>query len=79
MTTVRLAFRDVRDVNFHDRNADGSDAVGKGNGGVCVGPRIHHHSVIKPVGFLQLVDQAALVIRLIIGKLVFGKILFELF
>ena len=78
MAAVRLSLADVRDVNLNDRDSDGTDAVGQGDGGVGIATRVYHHGVIMPVGFLQLVDHHALMVGLGIGKLVLGETLAEL-
>lgn len=78
MPSVWLPFRDVRDMHFDDGDADGTDAVGDGDGSVGVGTRVHHHGIILSVSCLQLVDQHAFVVGLEIGELMLGKALAEL-
>ena len=84
MLAVRLSLGNVGDMYLHHRDADGTDAVGKGDGSVGVGSRIHHHGIILPVSLLQLVNQHAFVVRLEIGKLMqrealaqFGQVILE--
>lgn len=62
---------------FNHGDADGADAIGKSDGSVGVGTRIHHHGIELAVGLLELVDEAAFVIRLVIRQLVLGKALPE--
>ena len=62
MVSVGLALTDVGEVHLDDGYLDGPDTVGQGDGSVCVGSGVHHHSVINPVGLLQFVDQIALVV-----------------
>ena len=69
MMAIRLAFCDVGNVHLYDGNADGTDAIGNGDGGVGVCSRVHHHGIILTVSFLQLVNQNTFVVRLEIGKL----------
>ena len=69
MMAIRLAFCDVGNMHLNDGNADGTDAIGNGDGGVGVGSRVHHHGVVLTVSFLKLVDQNAFVIGLKIGEL----------
>ena len=78
MTSVSLTFGDVGNMNLNHGNANGADAVGKGDGGVCVGTRVHHHSIVSAIGLLQLVDEIPLVIRLEISKLVMRILVAEL-
>ena len=52
MPPVGFTLADVGDMYLDDRNVDGSDAVGQSDGGVRVGPGIHYHPVVKPVGLL---------------------------
>ena len=56
MAPVRLALANVGDVHLNHGKANGTDAVGQGDGGMCVGSRIHHHTVVKAVGLLKFID-----------------------
>lgn len=78
MPTVRLALADVGNVYFHDRYANGTDAVGQGDGSVGIGSWIHHHGIVLSVSLLQLVDEATFVVRLVIGKFMLWKFCFQL-
>ena len=78
MMPIRLTLGDVGDVDFDDGNRDGMDTVGQGDGSVGVGSRIQYYGVKLTVGLLKLVDEAALVVRLVIGKLVLRKTLDKL-
>ena len=78
MLAVRLPFRNVGNVDLHHGNADGADAVGEGDGSVGVGSRVHDHSIILTISFLQLVNQNTFVVRLEIGKFMLGEPLAEL-
>ena len=78
MPSVWLPFRDVRDVHFDDGDADGTDAVGDGDGSVGVGTRVHHHGIVLTVSCLQLVDQDTFVVGLEIGNLMLRESLAEL-
>ena len=77
MPSVRLPFRNIGDVDLHHWNADGTDAVGEGDGSVGVGSRVHDHGIILTVSLLQLVNQNAFVVRLEIGEFMFGEPLAE--
>jgi len=74
MTPIRLPLADVGDVDLHHGHVDATDAVGQGDGGVRVGSRIHDHAVVFAIGFLELVNQAALMVRLVVIKLDFREI-----
>lgn len=69
MLPIGFSFADVGDVDFHDGDADGSDAVGKGNGGVGIAARVEHHTVVGVVCRLQRVNQYAFVVGLTVVKL----------
>lgn len=73
MSAVRFAFGDVGNVNFHDGDIDGTDAVGQGDGSVGVASWIHHHGIVLSISLLQFVDEAALMVRLVVGNLVLRK------
>ena len=66
MAPVGFALADVGDVNFDNRDADGPNAIGKGDGGVGISARIDHRAIVTAVSLLQLVDEAAFVVRLVI-------------
>ena len=78
MMAIRLAFCDVGNVHLNDGNADGTDAVSNGDGGVGVGSRVHHHGIVSTVSFLELVDQNAFVIGLKIGELMLRETFMKL-
>lgn len=78
MPSIWLPFRDVGNVYLHYRDADGTDAVGDGDGSVGVGTRVHHHGIILSVSCLQLVNQHAFVVGLEIGNLMLRESLAEL-
>ena len=78
MTAVRLTFCDVGDVDLNDRDADGADAIGQGDGGMGIASRVHHHGVELPIGILQFVDQHAFMVGLEIGDFVLGETFAEL-
>ena len=65
-------------MHFDDGDADGTDAVGDGDGSVGVGTRVHHHGIILTVSCLQLVNQDAFVVGLEIGNLMLRESLAEL-
>lgn len=73
MVPVRFALSDVGDMYLNHGNADGPDAVGQGDRGMRVGPRVHRNTVVNGVGLLKFVDQVALVVRLVIIKLHIGE------
>ena len=77
MVAVWLAFADVGNVYLNNLDADGANAVGKGNGSVGVCPRIHDHGIVTGIGFLQLVDDEAFVVGLKIIDFVLWKTLLE--
>ena len=78
MPSIWLPFRDVGDMHFDDGDADGTDAVGDGDGSVGIASWVHHHGIILTVSCLQLVDQDAFVVGLEIGELMLGETLTEL-
>ena len=78
VATVRLALADVGNVNFSNLDADGTDAVGDGDGSVSVGSRIHDHSIENSIGFLQFVDNGAFVVCLKVIDFVLRKTLLEM-
>ena len=57
-------------MHLDDGYADATDAVGQGDGSVGIGSRIHHHAIKLSVSLLQLVDEAALVVGLVVVQLV---------
>lgn len=62
MMPVGFALADVGEVNLDHGDADGPDAIGKGDGGVGVGSGIHHYTVVAAIGLLQLVDEKAFMV-----------------
>lgn len=75
MAPVRLALANVGDVHLNHGKANGTDAVGQGDGGMCVGSRIHHYPVVKAVGLLKFIDQVTFVVRLVVIQLHLREIL----
>ena len=73
MPPIRLALADVGDVDLHHGDANGSDTVGKGDGGMGIPSGIHHHTVVNAVSLLKLVNQETLVVRLVVIKLDFRE------
>ena len=69
MLPVGFPFADVGDMDFHDGDADGSDAVSEGNGGVGIAARVDHHAVVGTVSRLQCVNQNTFVVGLTVVKL----------
>ena len=69
MLAVGLPSRDVGNVNFNNGNANGANAVGKGNGSVGVASRVHHHGIIVSIGFLKFVDKTTFMVGLVVNYL----------
>ena len=59
-----LAGLDSADVDLHSRDGDGFKGIQDGHAGVRVGSRVDDDAVDLAVGLLDLVDDAALVVRL---------------
>lgn len=59
-----LAGLDSADVDLHSRDGDGLERVQDGHARVRVGSRIDDDTIDLAVGLLDLVDDAALVVRL---------------
>lgn len=78
MMAIRLAFCDVGNVDLDDRDANGADAIGQGDGGVGIASGVHHHGVELTVGLLQLIDQHAFVVGLEIDNFMLCETLTEL-
>ena len=78
MPAIGLTFRNVGEMDLYDGDADGTDAVGKGDGSVGIAAGVHHHGVVLSVGGLQLVDQNALVVGLAIMDFVLWETLAKL-
>lgn len=70
----RLALTNVGNVHLNHGDADGPDTVCYSDGGMRVGSGIHHHPVVKAVGFLQFVNQITFMIRLVVIQLHIGEI-----
>ena len=73
MSAVRLALGDVGKMYLHDGDADGADAVGQSDGSMGVTSWVHYNGIVLTISLLQLVDEAALVVRLVVGNLVLRK------
>ena len=65
-------------MHLDDGDADGADAVGQGDGSVGIGSRVHHHGVKLSIGLLQLVDEAAFMIGLVVNELMLRELRFEM-
>lgn len=68
MAAVWLPLADVGDVHLDNRDADGADAIGQGNGSVGIGTWIHHNGIEVPIRILKQVDEDTFVVRLAIGQ-----------
>lgn len=77
MSPVRFALTDIADVDFYHGNMYGTDAIGKGNGGVRIGGRIHDNGIVLIVSFLKLINKASFMIALIKVNLMIGKSFFQ--
>lgn len=77
MLPIRFSFANVGDVNLHHGHADGPDAVGDGDGGVGVCPRVHDHAVVGIVSRLQRVNQYPFMVGLAVIQLDFGEFILE--
>jgi hypothetical protein len=73
MVPEGFTLADVGEVYFHHGNADGPNTVGQGDGGVGISSWIHYHSIEKAIGFLQFVNQAAFMVRLVIIEFDVGE------
>lgn len=69
MTPIGLSLADVGDVYLHHGNADGPDTIGQSDGSVGVTSRVHNHAVVDAICLLKLIDQATLMVRLVVIQL----------
>ncbi len=67
MAAVRLPLADVGDVHLDNRDADGADAIGQGDGSVGIGTRVHHNGIVSSIRLLEQIDKDTFVVRLAIG------------
>ena len=61
-----------------DGDADGTDAVGEGDGGVGIATRVHHDGITSANGLLQFVNHDAFVVGLEIVNLMLRESATEL-
>ena len=59
----------IRDVNLYARTLQAADAILQGNAGMGVGTGVEHHAIVGEAHFLQLVDELALDVALVILNL----------
>lgn len=69
MTPIGLSLADVGDVYLHHGNADGPNAVSQSDGCVSITSWVHDHAIVNAIGLLKLVDQATLMVRLVVIQL----------
>lgn len=69
MTPIGLSLADVGDVYLHHGNVDGPDAVGQSDGSVGVSSWVYDHAIVIAISFLKLIDQATLMVRLVVIQL----------
>ena len=68
----------IRDVNFYARTLQAADAILQGNAGMGVGTGVEHHAIVGEAHFLQLVDELALDVALVILNLHIRKLSLQL-
>lgn len=73
MAPIGFSLADVGDVDLDHGYADGTDAIGDGDGGVGICSGIHHHPMILSIRFLKDVDKASFMVGLIVVDLYLGE------
>lgn len=77
MVAELLPFVYVGDVYLHDGALQTADTVLQGDAGMGVGSGVQHDAVIGESHLLQLVDQFALDVALVVFNLHVGEFLFQ--
>lgn len=78
MVTIFLAGEDVADMHFHHGSGNSGYGIVDGHGSVAVAAGIEDDSIIRKADLLNLVDQFAFDIALIVINLQVGERLAEL-